>query len=618
MPPATLPKSNTPISALSSVTTNTTTMAVQSGPYTKTQFQSTMEGSRTIKSSKEVEQLLRDYPAALELYRTGKYKVKVKCEADVERVILVEKRSPKAPANKETTATTSDTSTKNTTTNEASENNQTVPDLSSSREQSKETRKDRSPRRSRSRTHSQDRVAPIKSITNGGNIVHTTISSIRMTSNTQPKVDHQRTHSKEREASVTPQQKQFVHGRSHSRDSQHKTSYNKQQQQQQGNKINREYPKMLVPFVGNTNNPGNLWQQQRPQQPYFSNPLLQQQRSALYMASPFIQQQNPLYRQPFYYGQQPSAPHGVFQQDQRPPYPALTISTVGKAPLHPNNNYSSSSRSVSNTMGLPPSFRTFHSNQQPPQQQHPSLRHIYQTQAPVVSFNPQWANIANQPIGALTNTTNNNNMYVNQKRGARDRARSVDTGGHRNLPVRLSNFQQQQPPVPVMENKYHYHHHRHRSHTTHNADTTVTNNKEQAVVAKEPSHVGNGEKLTVRQLNETFIQTNPSGRLPYSSIPAVLQRFGITLTENDVTSAAKELGYNLNETISARRLVHILVKLGKITKSNQQQHQQQQQPQRQPVSPSMLPEDREVTDIMTQHKAATTHNNSSDQPNQWN
>ncbi|CAF3808710.1 unnamed protein product [Adineta steineri] len=616
MPPATLPKSNTPISALSSVTTNTTTMAVQSGPYTKTQFQSTMEGSRTIKSSKEVEQLLRDYPAALELYRTGKYKVKVKCEADVERVILVEKRSPKAPTNKETTATTttSDTSTKNTTTNEASENNQTVPDLSSSREQSKETRKDRSPRRSRSRTHSQDRVAPIKSITNGGNIVHTTISSIRMTSNTQPKVDHQRTHSKEREASVTPQQKPFVHGRSHSRDSQHKTSYNKQQQQQ-GNKINREYPKMLVPFVGNTNNPGNLWQQQRPQQPYFSNPLLQQQRSALYMASPFIQQQNPLYRQPFYYGQQPSAPHGVFQQDQRPPYPALTISTVGKAPLHPNNNYSSSSRSVSNTMGLPPSFRTFHSNQQPPQQQHPSLRHIYQTQAPVVSFNPQWANIANQPIGALTNTTNNNNMYVNQKRGARDRARSVDTGGHRNLPVRLSNFQQQ-PPIPVMENKYHYHHHRHRSHTTHNVDTTVTNNKEQAVVAKEPSHVGNGEKLTVRQLNETFIQTNPSGRLPYSSIPAVLQRFGITLTENDVTSAAKELGYNLNETISARRLVHILVKLGKITKSNQQQ--QQQQPQRQPVSPSMLPEDREVTDIMTQHKAATTHNNSSDQPNQWN
>ncbi len=52
----------------------------------------------------------------------------------------------------------------------------------------------------------------------------------------------------------------------------------------------------------------------------------------------------------------------------------------------------------------------------------------------------------------------------------------------------------------------------------------------------------------------------------------------------------------VNETISARRLVHILVKLGKITKSTQQH--------RRPVSPSVLPEDREVTDIMTQNKAS--------------
>ncbi|CAF5183468.1 unnamed protein product, partial [Rotaria magnacalcarata] len=35
-------------------------------------------------------------------------------------------------------------------------------------------------------------------------------------------------------------------------------------------------------------------------------------------------------------------------------------------------------------------------------------------------------------------------------------------------------------------------------------------------------------------------------------------------------SAAKELQYNLNELVSARRLVHLLIKLGKITKSNQQ------------------------------------------------
>ncbi|CAF4503560.1 unnamed protein product, partial [Didymodactylos carnosus] len=69
--------------------------AVQSGPYTKAQFQSTTEGSRTVKIIKEIENLLKDYPAALDLYKTGKYKVKVKCEADVERVILVEKRSAK-------------------------------------------------------------------------------------------------------------------------------------------------------------------------------------------------------------------------------------------------------------------------------------------------------------------------------------------------------------------------------------------------------------------------------------------------------------------------------------------------------------------------------------------
>lgn len=264
--------------------------------------QSTMEGSRTIKSAKEVEQLLRDYPAALELYRTGKYKVKVKCEADVERVILVEKRTPKVASNNSSAA------------NDVNEANQTVPDVSITTEPDNDTKKDRSPRRSRSPTQYQDRVAPTTTtISQSGNIVHTTISSIRMTSNTQPKVDHQRTHSKERETSVTPQQKQSTNHRSHSRESQRKASYSKQQ----GNKISREYPKMMMPYVPNAPpNPGNLWQQQRPVQPYFSNPLLQQQRSNLFMTPSFVPQQNPIYRQPFYYGQQPSA-HVVYQQPQQ-------------------------------------------------------------------------------------------------------------------------------------------------------------------------------------------------------------------------------------------------------------------------------------------------------------
>jgi len=48
MPAATFVKASTPVSTIPSMaSTNTTT--VTSGPYTKAQFQSTMEGSRTIK-----------------------------------------------------------------------------------------------------------------------------------------------------------------------------------------------------------------------------------------------------------------------------------------------------------------------------------------------------------------------------------------------------------------------------------------------------------------------------------------------------------------------------------------------------------------------------------------
>ena len=118
-------------------------------------------------------------------------------------------------------------------------------------------------------------------------------------------------------------------------------------------------------------------------------------------------------------------------------------------------------------------------------------------------------------------------------------------------------------------------------------------------------------------LLEMFVQSDPSGRLAYGSIPVILQRFGIALTENDLTSAAQDLQYNskttmfasyshcldlANDPISARRLVHVLVKLGKIAKSNHQPAQQQPPPPRTAPSPSMLPEDREVTDILTQRQ----------------
>ena len=267
--------------------------------------QTTMEGSRTIRSAKEIEHLLRDYPAALDLYRTGKYKVKVKSDAEVERVILVEKR---------TTKTIGSTQPTSATVNDNQENNQTVSDLSSHVDENKDIKQQNEPtRRSRSRSHSPDRAAPLTD-----NIVHTTISSIRMTSNTQPKVGHHRTPSREREVSATPPQKQVVHGRSQSREGPYKTPY--------GRHTNRDYSKMMVPFIPKVNNAANPWQQapqqqqqqqQRTPQPYFSNPLLQPQpqaRSNLYTSPAFVPQANALYRQSCYFGQGTSTPIVFAQQ----------------------------------------------------------------------------------------------------------------------------------------------------------------------------------------------------------------------------------------------------------------------------------------------------------------
>ena len=138
-------------------------------------------------------------------------------------------------------------------------------------------------------------------------------------------------------------------------------------------------------------------------------------------------------------------------------------------------------------MGLPPSFRTFHSNQQ----QHATMRPMYQPQVPF-PFNSPWPNMPNQPMGSMMP---NNNIYADQKRGARDRARSVDTGGRLNPAMRVPNMfqqqlvptpqpQQQQPPVPVMEPKvHHHHHHHHHRHRSHHTGQSVSSNKEQSVVS---------------------------------------------------------------------------------------------------------------------------------------
>jgi hypothetical protein len=41
-----------------------------------------------------------------------------------------------------------------------------------------------------------------------------------------------------------------------------------------------------------------------------------------------------------------------------------------------------------------------------------------------------------------------------------------------------------------------------------------------------------------------FVQMDSTGRLPFSSMPNILQRFGIALTEHDLTTAAQGLDYN--------------------------------------------------------------------------
>jgi hypothetical protein len=265
-----------------------------------------------VKNAKEVEQLLRDYPAALELYRTGRYKVKVKYEADVERVILVEKRSSKNASNNITKP------------NDSQQNNSSVPNVTTDHHKTKENIiKQNDLEQLRSRTHSRDHVAPT-SVTNNDALVQTTTSSMHMTSNTQPKVDHHPTSSKEREASVTSQSKQQqseqqqseqqpTHHRSRPTESPSNASHVKQK----GRKSSRDYPKAIVPYVPNANPAGNMWHPSRAIQPYYSNPIFPQHppQPNMYMPLQYVPQQNSLYQQPYYYGQpQPQPPALIYQK----------------------------------------------------------------------------------------------------------------------------------------------------------------------------------------------------------------------------------------------------------------------------------------------------------------
>ncbi|CAF4745967.1 unnamed protein product, partial [Rotaria sp. Silwood2] len=417
-------KPSTPVSTISSLDANNAGTAVQSGPYTKAQFQNTMEGSRSVKNIKEVEQLLRDYPAALELFRTGRYKVKVKYEADVERVILVEKRSSKIASNNETK------------TNSIQQNNQSYFNAATNLEKMKEDMKqERDFERSRSRTHSRDHVASITSITDNNTLTQATTSSKRMTSNIQPKVDHYRTPSQDQEVSITSQSRQqqqqqqqqqqhYTNHGTNSRDS----PLNVSQLKHKGKRSNRDNPRALVPYVANGNQPQSMWPQSRPVQHYYSNPVLPQhmQPSNNYMHPTFLPQPNSMYQQPYYYGQ-PPLPALAYQQPSI--YPATSavksIRNIGNSNIHSTHNHPSSSHTKHNSnrgVTLPTSFHTFY----PDQQQYQSAQPINQSQIPMQMPAP-WSTTNPRRAGPVVNN-DDNDAPIENRRNSKYRAHSVDTG----------------------------------------------------------------------------------------------------------------------------------------------------------------------------------------------
>lgn len=165
----------------------------------------------------------------------------------------------------------------------------------------------------------------------------------------------------------------------------------------------------------------------------------------------------------------------VFSSRRQMGYPPASARSIGKSPLFAGNNYVPSTRSISNSMGLPPTFRTFHSNQQPMSPFHL----MYPAHAPL-SINRPWTNMANEPISALTNNTNNNPTAAaaatpaEQAKGAKNRARSVDTGPGANPAVRP--YQAQAPAAPVVE---HYHRYRPQPQPMHNAAPAAEVKKDQ-------------------------------------------------------------------------------------------------------------------------------------------
>lgn len=472
------------VSTLNQTSTNLPLKPIQSGPYTKAHFQSTVEGARNVKNVEEIEHLLRDYPAALDLYRTGKYKVKVKCEIDVERVILVEKRSSK---------------------NKSEHLNH----------------KQNSPTNEKTL---EDDQQPIESQQNNETLVNTASSSFRTSSNAQPKVEQQRAPSKERLPSLTA------------------TTPTVQKPTATSDNTNVVHDTPKNPTIEYSN---------RPLYPYWSNQIYQKASGP----SPYVSSLTVATA---------AQPNPYFQRTKIPSLNQAPTSALGlpiqSRPLNNTQVLSTSRNSVN--VNLPPV--------PPARSAQPTHQSITANQMPVsmtpLHFQSQmtlprkvpWAGIYQNQ--ARPYMYNHPAMPIVPGQTARNRARSVDPTARRPGSV-VSNqmlmnpntmgFYWNRPDVSAMS-------------------TSLVIDAKAADKSKEQvSTLNNGqpEKLSIRQLQDTFQQMNSAGRLPMQILPELLKRFGIFVNIQELTKAAQELQYNYNESVSARRLVHMLVKLGRIAKS---------------------------------------------------
>jgi hypothetical protein len=155
---------------------------------------------------------------------------------------------------------------------------------------------------------------------------------------------------------------------------------------------------------------------------------------------------------------------------------------INNSTLHSAQHYPPSSQTMYNQnpgSNLPPSFHTFHPNQQ--QYQVPQAA-AYPSQMPFqIPFS--WPTTTQKPIGPVLN---NNNTHVESRRSSKHRAHSVDTGPRTQPAANYYNQIQQQSAATITEhNRYHHHHHHHhRSHPT-----TVQVNNTSLVVEppKEPN-----------------------------------------------------------------------------------------------------------------------------------